>query len=531
MFFIERPLLLLLIPCAFFVLLLVIFRFKSVSRVLFGKKDVPNRWNFSFFSKMICAFLFWTSAILASSGISFGTEAVFVSKTASSVCFVFDISHSMEAVDFHGFSRLDSSKKYASAILNHLPSSTVAAVIAKGAGFLALPLTDDVASFDLLLTSLSPALMTAAGSSLGSGIDCAVNALKNASSSKNSIVIFTDGDETDGKLLSEVEKAVLRGIQVFFVGFGSETGADVTAGDGKTRVWTALKSKELSEICKNANRVCAASFGEERAHFVLAEKKGSAARLISALSLDENGTEKEMRPVSRHRFFEIGALLFFVLSIFLNECNVSRFFQKKRAVFSAIFSVFFLAGCSKNGFQISQKLKTVKGVAEYKNGDFFLATADFYPLIDSQDERTRAYAFFNVAATYIALDELDAALEKLSNIAFLDVLENDFLSAVSYNQGVIFFKKGDFQTAAEFFKKSILLDGENADAKINLEFCQKKVKETEHSQKSKEINEANEKKSEASLREQAIFTILREAESERYKNFGGGEEKDDVLDY
>ena len=41
-----------------------------------------------------------------------------------------------------------------------------------------------------------------------------------------------------------------------------------------------IQPKELSEICKNANRVCAASFGEERAHFVLAEKI-EALRIIA----------------------------------------------------------------------------------------------------------------------------------------------------------------------------------------------------------------------------------------------------------
>ena len=194
--------------------------------------------------------LAWISLMLALSGISWGSRLVPIQKNGDAVCFVFDISYSMNANDGNSAhaSRLDTARLYADALLQRLHGESVAVVLAKGDGVVALPLTEDYASLTTLLESLSPHLMSATGSSIGKGIKAAISAFPQANAQSSHIWVFTDGDETDGTLASALDDSVRFGIPVTFIGFGSTSGADVLAGDGKTTVHTTLQEEKLKEV-------------------------------------------------------------------------------------------------------------------------------------------------------------------------------------------------------------------------------------------------------------------------------------------
>lgn len=193
--------------------------------------------------------------VVACAGVSWGTIAVPVQKNGNAVSLVFDISYSMNADDAPGgMTRLESAKSYASELLERMPGTSVSVVIAKGDGAVIVPLTDDRETVLGMLHVLSPSMMTSVGTSLGAGIEAAIASFPQQSSVAGRIWLFTDGDETDSSLSSALNNAVRYGIPVAIVGFGSERETEVLAGDGTTRVRTALRSQSLEKTVSSVQK-------------------------------------------------------------------------------------------------------------------------------------------------------------------------------------------------------------------------------------------------------------------------------------
>ncbi len=523
---IARPQILILIPVALFFATIFSIRFLRVKNALFSlANNSKNALLFSFFSRLFFRFLAFSFAVLSAAGISWGTKIVPVVRGGSALCLVFDISHSMEAVDSHSFSRLESAKRYARAILPNLSGTDVCVVLAKGSGFVALPLTDDFEAVETLIDSLSPTLLTSAGSSIGNGIDCALDVL-DLNGANSAIWVFTDGDETDGKLEDALFRAAKKKVGVSLIGFGTEDGFDVTTGDGKTRVRTFLRSAELSMICDRVNsRVRFANEGD-CINFLRADSRSSAQKLISSLNFREEKKSTQIKRAERHEFFAFCSIAFFALSFFFGEFNFSRF-AKKTAIF--LFVPILFLSCS------SEKIKVLEGTFAYKNGDFGEATAKFFDLtLDFQTEEAKNYALFGLSSTYIELGEFDAALKRLEQISLEEQngvpLSPKLSSAVFYNRGVIFAKKGNFRSAQANFRDAILADSSNENARINLELCSRQTPLGGAEGGSTILKSVSIQK-EFDAKERAIFSLIRESEQERYKNMGGSSESSDVLDY
>ena len=215
----------------------------------------------------------WLSALIALAGPSWGTQHIPVQRSGSAVCFVFDISYSMTAND--GGSgvqrqRLEQSKDFARSLLERLNGSAVSAVLAKGAGVLALPLTEDYSALESLIDTLSPAMLSASGSNVASGIDKAVESFPPQSARNSFIVVCTDGDETAGNLNRAVSQAASYGIHIILVGFGSEKGTQIISGDGKTPVKTALRKARVEKAAESDTVHYISASDEKAASFIAA---------------------------------------------------------------------------------------------------------------------------------------------------------------------------------------------------------------------------------------------------------------------
>lgn len=262
--------------------------------------------------------LFWICMVLALSEISFGTKKIPVQKSGSNITLVFDISYSMLALDAaKNLSRLEAAKIYSKKLVETLSGSSFSVVLAKGSGFTALSETEDRAAIINLIENLSPQLMTSRGSSLSKGIEAALEGLPENSAKAQYIWLFTDGDETDKALFKSLEKAAKEGIAVTIIGFGKESETEVTAGDGKTKVKTSLRSQNLREMAEKINGAFQApSFSRAQVLYLDSRQNGSALRLMKQVK-DSESEEKsifyEAQNVSRHTLFIFLAMIFFML--------------------------------------------------------------------------------------------------------------------------------------------------------------------------------------------------------------------------
>lgn len=546
-FAIERPWALYAILVLIPVLIYYAVVYKKIFFVLPKSCETNSTFDFKKIKMRVAARIIlrcvaWCALVLAYSGISWGTISTPVQKNGSAISFVFDISYSMTARDMPGnFSRLEASQSYAKKLLEPLEGSAVSAVLAKGSGVLAIPLTEDLNAVFNLIETLSPTMISSAGSDLGEGVNAALKSFPSNSSKECAIWLFTDGEETASSLSSALNSSLRHGVSVVIIGFGSESEIEIISGDGETPVKTAMRSEKIRKLVDEVNKK---NFGEQgfsffkgaSAKFVDASKPGSAVALLSSVnnffakkdfdSSQENvSLAYETRPHSRHGFFILVAIIFFCLSFFVSEFNLPSF--KETLAISILIFPFF--SCSA---KFDESKKILEATWAWHQKDYDEAVAKFSQSLsdarENGDDLISQYALYGISSTYLAQNENAAALEKISAISSDAPAQIRF--AAFYNAGIIAHRNGEHEKAEEFFKNALLVDGGNLNAKINLELSQKR-----NSGRANEAEQnfagAQEGSEEDSLLENSVFNMIRENEKSQWKNLQDEPKKSQSLDY
>lgn len=485
--------------------------------------------------RMVCWSFAWTCLIFALADISWGTEPVPVQRSGAAVSLVFDISYSMMAEDVPAApreTRLSASTLFAKSLLNNFNGYAVSAVIAKGDGVIAVPLTEDVFAVDSLLDSLSPTLITAPGSSLGKGIEAAVRSFPSQSSRNSTIILFTDGDETDNLLEKAVTEAISYGIHVIIVGFGSEDGTTVISGDGHSKVETTLQTDKLRRIVEKSNERNTL-FKNNQVAFFNASEKGAATRILrmleQSMGQDQIQVGYEMKPVRRYGLFVFLGLLFFIIGICLAELrSVSQKTPQKVVSFLIILIIPFFSSCTQN---LGTAGKVLENTLYWYQKNYQKSVAGFLEITETAqangDNTLLQYGLFGLSSAYIMQDEGESALNRMAEIA--PDAPSDVLFAAYYNAGIIAHQKGDYKKAAEDFKNALLIDSTNIDAKINLELSLRQ-NNTSDTAKEQNITPVSESPYQSTLQD-TIFSVIRENDKNRWKNAAQDYTNSSVIDY
>lgn len=528
-FAIQRPAslygLLLLIPVLFFSL----YRYKRLLNAFSERNSLQrqshgfNRFKHCFIFRTLFRSLALVCIVLAYSGISLGVSNVPVQKNGSAVSFVFDISHSMNGKDeVNGMSRLDAAKEYAGELLSHLNGCAVSVVIAKGSGSVAIPLTEDFSTIRSFLSELTSDFMTSQGSSLGSGIDCAVLSFPPQSSYAGNIWLFTDGEETDSKLSSSINESLKYGIPVSIIGFGSEKESEILAGDGITKVKSALRKEKILDVIKSIENKRADRRNPSRTKltYVTAKENGSASTLLKMLK-NESGSRivYELRLIDRHNVFIILAIVFFILSFISAEFDFSKSIGSLAKETQVLCLLLLFTGCSQ---KFNDGTKLLEGKLEWNRKNYQKAISYFLEVEQNADARkdrmVYEYAACNLAASYLMQDELDVALEKYKEL--IDNATNETSAAVKYsayyNSGIIAHRKGNYEQAADFFKKALEINSSDINAKINFELSQQ-GKSGQNKGGQQELLSVQENSDNTNL-ENSIYSIIKESEHQQWKN-------------
>ena len=487
------------------------------------------------FARVVLRAAAWCMMIFAMAGISWGTVSTPVQKNGNAIAMVFDISYSMTARDCpNNLTRLEAVASYTNDLLDKTEGIPASAILAKGNGIVAVPLTEDTESIRSLLSILSPKLMSSAGSNLGEGINAALKSFPKNISNAPVIWLFTDGEESDSGLESALGTALKKGVSVVIIGFGEERETEIYAGDGKTLVKTALRSDKIKQRAREANKKNLGGQGFSfiqgaTVQFVDATELGSARKVLSSVKSGDGGEKiamsYEMQPVDRHLFFIALGIVFFVLSFFASEFSL-RGFHEKLAL-----SLVALCFCSCSS-EFEESKKILSAVWNWNQKQYTEAIAKFTQSLDeakeNNDEIIKQYALYGLSTTYLMQNENAAALEKINELS--GNAPNKIKFAAFYNSGIIAQREGDYQKAAELFKNALLVDPSNVRAKINLELSYnqqaQRAKESE-----RQMNGANEISQEESDLQKSVFNRIREKDQQQWKNTQQEQKSASPLDY
>lgn len=478
-----------------------------------------SRISFCFWSRTVCNFFCASFLILAAAKISWGVDLVPVQKTGTAISFVFDVSYSMEAKDGpNGISRLESSSFFAEELLSRLKGKSVSVVLAKGEGVVAVPLTEDFETVENLIANLSPRLMSAEGTSLGGGLRAALSSFPEQSAAANYIWLFTDCEETDSSLQAAISECAKFGVGVAIIGFGSERESEIFAGDGKTKIKTALRSGDVEKILgavrekfflQNKNSA-------EQILYVDAGEVGSATKLLKMIKpvSEEFGVSYEVQNVSHSDFFILLSAIFFMASFVLGELDAAGGRKKFLSGMQAVVVMIAFTSCST---RFSDGTKILNGTFDWTKRDYQGAVGNFFDASFSAENHgdglAQLYAVYGLGTTYLMQGETDSAEMRFQQI--FDEAPDKIKFDILYNLGIISHRKGNYQEAAEFFKRSLLIDETNADAKINLELSLR-----ENSVQPQSVQEnvpISESDGDTNLQNE-LYSIIREDEKKQWKS-------------
>ncbi len=409
-----------------------------------------------------------------------------VSSRGVDILIALDCSRSMLAQDVKP-SRLERAKREIFDLISLMKadkSKTDRAGLVAFAGnaFLQCPLTLDYQGFGIFLRTLSPDVLPLGGTNLNAALETCASAFDPASDTDKAIVLITDGENTQGQreLESIVKKLADQEIRIFAVGIGNVHGAPVPKASGGF-----VKDSDGSIVMSKVDEVTLKN--------ICARTKGYYVRSVAgnmdldeiytkriAVQMDQKEFEQGRKKVGIPRFQWF--LLPCVLLLFLEW--VMDFFhgrvrkKRKKSHFPTLIVCFLWAGFTawlvEPDTVFSGNL-VEKGIQKFQAGEFERAKHHFMEAQrkDPDDPRLN----YNIGTAAYKYEEYDLALDNFQRAAQSPDPKLQHLA--KYNMGNAFVQKGDLEKAREILEEVVADFPEDEQAKDNLAWVEKKLKERE----------------------------------------------------
>ncbi len=179
--------------------------------------------------------------VVAMAGPRYGFVQRPVPRPAREIVVAVDLSRSMLARDVKP-SRLDHAKLLAAGLVERSAGDRLALVLFSSTAYIALPLSDDYATFSELLPDLSPDYFPKSGTNFSAMLASALSAFSPATDVDRFLVVLSDGEAFDDTWKPALDDLKKRGVHIVTVGIGTKTG-DVLLEKGAT-----IRSSEGSEV-------------------------------------------------------------------------------------------------------------------------------------------------------------------------------------------------------------------------------------------------------------------------------------------
>lgn len=185
----------------------------------------------------------------------FGSKIEDVTREGVEIIVALDVSNSMLAEDVKP-NRLENARKFIERIIGKLENDKLGLIVFAGDAFVQMPITDDVRSARLFLSTINTEMVPVQGTAIGKAIDLASKSFTKDEEISKIIILITDGENHEDNAISVAETLKEKNIIVYTVGMGMPGGAPIPKKKGggfiKDRsgnvVMSILDEKSLVEI-------------------------------------------------------------------------------------------------------------------------------------------------------------------------------------------------------------------------------------------------------------------------------------------
>ncbi len=386
-------------------------------------------------------------------GPRLGERTVWIDAAGADLVLLLDVSRSMDARD-HPPSRLVRARQAADRLLAGLGAGDRVALAAFASrGVLLTPLTPDVQALREMLPGLNEALVSRRGSDLAAGVRAALQAFPEESLRPRVLVVLSDGEDPQRRREVAAAEAARRGVRVVTVAFGSEGGAalpdeGVPLRDAEGRV--VISRRDAARL----GRLSEATDGV----LLLADRWGDVeqARLLAEVHRDAAGASGE--PVAR-RVVAIAVAPFVVPAFALLWLELAGLPRRRGrlATAAALLALTLLpqaGGAQPARDELPDAWKAVRRPAPESR-----------LLLARGLELARA-------------GKLDAARHALLGAA-LRARDPALAALAYYDLGVVSLASGALGAARDAFFDALALAPQDAEARFNLEWTLRAIREQE----------------------------------------------------
>ncbi|MEL6545215.1 MAG: VWA domain-containing protein [Myxococcota bacterium] len=190
-------------------------------------------WRRAIRLTLLCVSL--TALILAWSGFRWGYRWETVYRRGVDLMIVLDVSRSMDARDADGsgrLSRLVRARREIIDLLGKLQGDRVGLVVFAGTAINRCPLTNDYKTVELLLENVDSDMISLQGTDIGRAISVALEGFKRGPGRSQAMILLTDGEDHMGDVSAATQAAQEKGVRIYAIGIGKETGAPVPGASG-----------------------------------------------------------------------------------------------------------------------------------------------------------------------------------------------------------------------------------------------------------------------------------------------------------
>jgi Ca-activated chloride channel family protein len=425
--------------------------------------------------------------------------SVEVESHSTDLLFALDISTSMLATDKYP-NRLEFSKKKIVDIIKGLNQNRVGVIAFANNGYTVAPMSFDKSGVSYLVQNLHSQNISEQGTSIQQLLYSADMFLQD--NPDRVLLIFTDGGDSSD-YSSEIAFAREKGMRIFIIGIGSESGSPIPLEDG-----SLLKVDGNIVISKfnSAIKDLALDTGGIFMNGVNSDEDVKAI-LSEILKIDSNEIKKDEIPIYMELF--IYPLLFALALLFplLYSLPTVKF---KR--FWAIVTLIVLSQPQNIEAGLLDWLYIDRAEENINSGEYGKAIEELSKL-ESSDEVN-----FNIGNAHYHSGDYDKAIESYKKV------DGELKQQALYNSGNSLVQKGELERAKATYEKALTL-GENPKVRENLEWVKNRLQQNKQNQQDNQQQNRDGENSENQQKQNSDQNQSQDGESQQEQNEKDGQQQ------
>jgi Ca-activated chloride channel family protein len=353
-----------------------------------------------------------------------------------------------------------------------------------GSAFLQCPLTLDDEPFRQSVEALDVNIIPQGGTALAEAIQTARSAFKEGNDNHKVLVLFTDGEDHDGEAVETAKEAAKEGMVIFTIGVGTPNGDVLRTTDVQGRT-EFIKGPDGNAIRSKLNEKLLEEIAAQTPEGFYRQLSGANTmdllytHGLAPLPKSDRAAQQIKRHHERFQWLLGLAIVLLLTEMLVPERKETR---KSAAVVAKAAALMFLLLLSAS----TASAGSAEALEKYESGKYESALLEYERALISKPDDTRLH--FNAGTAAFQGSNFIAALQHLN--AVLTNSDVKLQQRAYYNLGNTRYRIGEgtkelegrkklWDEAVKCYQSAVALQGDDADARYNLQFVQRQVAEVE----------------------------------------------------